>query len=120
MNRRNWKRTSAGLGLGMLMLADPALAADLALKAPAHRSVYDWTSFYIGGHFGYGGGSLGADTNAHPLQGELLPYSTTGIIGGYQIGYNREFANHVVLGFEADATFPAPIDPAALARMPPA
>jgi high affinity Mn2+ porin len=103
----------------MLVLGEPALAADLPLKAPALRAVYDWTGFYVGGHFGYGGGSMGAGTNPHPLQGELLPHSTTGLIGGYQIGYNRELANHVVLGVEADATFPAPLDPAALARMPP-
>jgi high affinity Mn2+ porin len=103
----------------MLVLGEPALAADLPLKAPALRAAYDWTGFYVGGHFGYGGGSMGAGTNPHPLQGELLPHSTTGLIGGYQIGYNRELANHVVLGVEADATFPAPLDPAALARMPP-
>src|ERR1700730_11824026 len=102
----------------MLLLADPVAAADLPLKAPALRAVYDWTGFYVGGHFGYGGGSLGADTKPHPLQGELLPHSTTGVIGGYQIGYNRQFANNIVLGVEADATFPAPLDPAALASMP--
>jgi len=104
----------------MLVLGEPALAADLPLKAPALRAVYDWTGFYVGGHFGYGGGSLGADTNTHPLQGELLPHSTTGVIAGYQIGYNRQLTNNVVLGVEADATFMAPIDQAALARMPPA
>ena len=104
----------------MLMLGAPALAADLPLKAPALKSVYDWTGFYVGGHFGYGGASLGANTNPLPLQGELLPHSTTGIIGGYQIGYNRQLANHVVLGVEADGIFGAPTDQAALARMPPA
>jgi len=119
MNRPRWKHASASLGFGILVLGEPALAADLPLKAPALRAVYDWTGFYVGGHFGYGGGSLGADTNPHPLQGELLPYSTTGLIGGYQIGYNRQLANNVVLGVEADATFPAPLDPAALARSPP-
>jgi high affinity Mn2+ porin len=103
----------------MLVLGEPALAADLPLKAPALRTVYDWTGFYAGGHFGYGGGSFGAGTNPHPLQGELLPHSTIGLIGGYQIGNNRQFANNVVIGVEADATFPSPIDSAAFARMPP-
>ena len=115
-----WKRTSAGLGLGLLALAKPAAAADLPVKAPAISAVYDWTGFYLGGHFGYGAGSLGPDTNTLPLQGVFLPHSVTGLLGGYQMGYNRELANHVVLGFEADATFPAPMDQAALARMPPA
>jgi high affinity Mn2+ porin len=104
----------------MLMLADPALAADLPLKAPAPRSVYDWTGFYVGGHFGYGGGSFGPDTHPLPEQGVVFPHSVTGLIGGYQIGHNRQLANHVVLGIEADASFTSPLDGPALMRMPPA
>ena len=59
MNRLLWKRASASLGLGMLIFGEGALAADLPLKAPALRAVYSWTGFYVGGHFGYGGGSFG-------------------------------------------------------------
>jgi high affinity Mn2+ porin len=121
MNRsRPSKRVSAGLSLGLLALAAPASAADLPVKAkvPA-QTVYDWTGFYVGGHFGYGGGSLGPDTNALPEQGVFLPHSVTGLIGGYQMGYNRELANRVVLGVEADATFTSPLDEAAFARLPP-
>ena len=114
-----WKRTSAGIGLGMLALAAPAVAADLPVKAPAIRAVYDWTGFYFGGHFGYSGGSLGPDTNALPLEGAFLPHSVTGLLGGYQMGYNRELANRVVLGIEADSTFTSPLDEAAFARLPP-
>jgi hypothetical protein len=80
-----------------------ALAADLLVKAPVSKAVYDWTGFYVGGHFGYGGGSLGADANPLPLQGVFFPHSATGLIGGYQIGYNREFANNVVLGSKPTA-----------------
>jgi len=114
-----WKRTSAGIGLGMLALAAPAVAADLPVKAPAIRAVYDWTGFYFGGHFGYSGSSLGPDTNALPLEGAFLPHSVTGLLGGYQMGYNRELANRVVLGIEADSTFTSPLDEAAFARLPP-
>jgi high affinity Mn2+ porin len=113
-------RAFAGAGLGVIVLASPAGAADMALKAPALKAVYDWTGFYFGGHFGYGGGSLGAGTNPIPEQGVLLPTSVTGLIGGYQMGYNRQFANHVVLGIEADSTFTSPVDGPALGRMPPA
>jgi high affinity Mn2+ porin len=133
MNRhcRPSKRASAGIALGIglgmglgiglgLVLADPAFAADLPLKSPALSAVYDWTGFYAGGHFGYGAGSLGPDTNTLPLQGVFLPHSVMGLMGGYQLGYNRELANHVVLGFEADASFPGFVDQAALGRMPPA
>jgi high affinity Mn2+ porin len=114
--RRTWVAAAAGLGLG---LGSPAFAADLPLKAPALKAVYDWTGFYVGGHFGYGGGSFGPDTNPLPLQGVLFPRSTTGLIGGYQMGYNRQFASRVVLGIEADATFPNALDQAALGRTPP-
>jgi high affinity Mn2+ porin len=91
----------------------------MPLKAPALRSVYDWTGFYVGGHFGYGGGSLGPGTNPLPELGLLFPHSVTGLIGGYQVGYNRELANRIVLSIEADSTFTSPVDQSALARMPP-
>jgi high affinity Mn2+ porin len=91
----------------------------MPLKAPALRSVYEWTGFYVGGHFGYGGGSLGPGTNPLPELGVLFPHSVTGLIGGYQVGYNRELANRIVLGIEADSTFTSPVDQSALGRMPP-
>ena len=72
----------AGLGLGGLVLATPATAADLALKAPALQRVYDWTGFYVGGHFGYGSGSLGPGTNPVPEESGIFPSSVTGLIGG--------------------------------------
>jgi len=100
------------------MLTHPALAADLPTKAPMLRTAYDWTGFYIGGHFGYGGGSFGPNTNPLPLEGVFLPHSVTGLTGGYQIGYNRQFANNAVLGVEADASFPSPVDQAAQGRLP--
>jgi len=116
---RRCRRASAGLGLGVLMLADPALAADFPVKAPALRAVYDWTGFYVGGHFGYGGGSLGAGTHPLPEQGVFFPTSVTGLIGGYQAGYNRQLTNRVVLGIEGDSSFTSPLDGPALGRMPP-
>ncbi|MFT4118750.1 carbohydrate porin [Bradyrhizobium sp.] len=119
MNRyRSLIRASAGLGLGMLTLPGAGVAADLPLKATAARSVYDWTGFYVGGHFGYGGGSFGPGTNPQPEQGVVLPHSVTGLTGGYQLGYNRQLANRVVLGVEADSTFTSPVDGPAIARAP--
>ena len=52
--------------------------------------------------------SFGPGTNPLPEQGVVLPHSATGLSGGYQLGYNRQFANRVVLGIEADATFTGP------------
>ena len=38
-----------------------------------------------------------------PSRAYSFPPSVTGLIGGYQAGYNRQLANNVVLGIEADA-----------------
>ena len=46
------------------------VVARIPLKATPALAAYDWTGFYLGGHFGYGTGSLGHDTNAEPLQGD--------------------------------------------------
>ncbi len=117
-HRHRYLRTAAAVATGVLVLPNASLAADLPLKARAARTLYDWTGFYVGGHFGYGDASFGPGTNPLPEQGALLPHSATGLTGGYQLGYNRQFANRVVLGVEADATFPSPTDGPALARSP--
>jgi high affinity Mn2+ porin len=120
MNRRSrsWERMVAGVGLSSLAFACPVTAADLPLKAPARSIIYDWTGFYFGGHFGYGGGSFGPGTNPLPEQGVFLPHSVTGLVGGFQTGLNLELSNHVVLGVEADATFFSPVDAPALTPAP--
>jgi high affinity Mn2+ porin len=120
MNRRckTLTRATAGLTLGALALAGPASAADLPLKAPAFRTVYDWTGFYFGGHVGYGDAGFGPGTNPLPLQGVFFPHTATGLISGFQTGYNRQFANRVVLGIEADASFTSPDDVPALMPAP--
>jgi high affinity Mn2+ porin len=101
---------AAGAALGAAAFGTPAEAADMAVKSPATSAVYTWTGFYVGGHIGYGDGSLGPGTNPLPEQGVFLPPTITGGIGGFQAGYNRQFANRFVLGVEADATFTAPVD----------
>lgn len=111
-------RTSAAIGLGMLAFPADGLCADLPVKARAIAAIYDWTGFYVGGHVGYGDASFGPDTNPLPQQGALLPHSPTGLIGGYQLGYNRQLANNVVFGIEADATFTSPTDLPALQVAP--
>jgi high affinity Mn2+ porin len=113
---RDW--IFAGVGLGLLVPGGAAVAADMPLKAPVLKTVFSWTGFYIGGHVGYGGGSLGPGTNPLPEQGVFLPHSSTGLIGGYQVGYNRQLSNHLVLGVEADASFTSPLDAPALTPAP--
>ncbi len=109
---------TAGATFGLIAAAVPAGAADLALKAPALKTIYDWTGFYVGGHVGYGGGGLGPDSRPLPEQAVFFPHSSTGFVGGYQIGYNWMLANRIVLGIEGDATFTGALDTAALEPAP--
>src|ERR1700731_5359283 len=100
----------AGIVLASCSFAAAADLPRLPIKAPAFKAVYNWTGFYLGGHVGYGGGSFGPGTNPLPEQGVFFPHSVTGLIGGYQAGYNRQLANNVVLGVEADVSFGSPLD----------
>lgn len=117
-HRYRYLRTAAAIASGVLVLPGASFAADLPLKARAAKTVYDWTGFYVGGHFGYGDASFGPGTNPLPAQGVVLPHSATGLSGGYQLGYNRQLANRIVLGIEADATFTGPRDIVAHERSP--
>lgn len=105
------KSAIAGLALGAASL-DGAQAADalMPVKAPRVTPVFDWSGLYVGGHAGYGGGSFGPNTNPLPQQGIVFPHSITGLIGGYQAGYNLQLANKWVLGVEADLSFTSPLD----------
>ena len=85
----------------------------------AERAASDpWSGFYVGGHVGYGIGSLGSGT--HPIrdEGEFLPSTITGLLGGYQAGYNFRLPNNVVLGFETDVSFTSAVDQSATGNAP--
>src|SRR5216110_3466602 len=94
----------AGAAFGALALGSSAMAADMPLKAPHLRPAFDWSGFYIGGHTGYGRGSSTA------VLSDPLSVSTnsvfSGVIGGVQGGYNVQLPSGLVLGVEADLTFP--------------
>ncbi|MBR1217201.1 carbohydrate porin [Bradyrhizobium sp. U87765 SZCCT0131] len=114
------KTLLAGIALSALSL-EAATAADLGsmpVKSTPVARVFDWTGLYVGGQVGYGGGSLGAGTNAVPLQAVFFPHSTTGMTGGFQVGGNLQLPNRIVLGAEADISFVAPIDHTKLTPAP--
>lgn len=110
----------AGISLAALIVATPALAADIArqpvYKAPPMVPVaYNWTGFYVGINAGYGfGGSsdvltAGQDpATAAAIASGARPGSVSldrsGFLGGGQIGYNWQFGS-MVAGIEADAAF---------------
>ena len=103
--RRSLEHALAGAAFGALALGSPAMAADMPLKAPHLRPAFDWSGFYIGGHTGYSRGSSTA------VLSDPLPVSTTGsvfsgVIGGVQGGYNVQMPSGLLLGVEADLTFP--------------
>src|SRR3954469_3478330 len=96
----------ASAALGALAFGAPAIAADLKLpvKAPYLQPVFDWTGFYIGGHTGYGRGSSTAVLADPAVIAADSRFS--GVIGGVQAGYNWRLPSGLLLGVEADLTFP--------------
>jgi high affinity Mn2+ porin len=101
------KRVLAGLALGVLSLDGPAFAADIPLKAP-RLPVHDWSGLYFGAHAGFGRGHSNAVLSDPSIAttGNLFG----GPIGGLQAGYNIQLPSRIVLGFEADISFPNYID----------
>ncbi len=106
------------------MSAGSALAAGImpgeagaVSNAEPTASAYDWTGVYLGGHAGYAWGNSNwtASKAGAPIASGSIdlaqPVDTFDEAGsffeGLQIGYNHMFANRVVIGAEADASFPA-------------
>ncbi|MGA8172189.1 MAG: outer membrane beta-barrel protein [Methylocystis sp.] len=67
----------------------------------------DWTGFYAGVTGGYGGDRTDAVVNlasALPVASSTQTQNhTSGFLAGGQLGYNRQLANHLVVGLETDA-----------------
>jgi high affinity Mn2+ porin len=91
----------------------------LVTRAAPAPAACDWTGFYAGGHIGYAWGSSNftegaTGAPAAAVSGALnmaQPIDTFDEAGsffaGFQGGYNHVFANRLLLGVEADATFPS-------------
>lgn len=110
------KQLFLGTALGALAVANPLMAADMAVKAPVYKAapvpVYNWTGCYAGGNVGYSWGRSRGDfefpglaTNlTPPLNTTSFPISSdpAGAIGGVQVGCNTQLDSRWVLGIEAD------------------
>jgi outer membrane immunogenic protein len=115
----------AGIGFAALVAA-PAVAADLKVKAPVKAPppapVYSWTGFYVGLNAGYGWGNLSADIeSSDPASAAFLnqagingptfsssfasSFRQKGGLVGVQAGYNWQFAGNWVAGFETDIQY---------------
>src|SRR5258707_6480011 len=103
MNRCS-RSVFAGVGLSLFALDGPAVAADMPVKAPHIQSVFDWTGLYIGAHAGYSRGSSSAVLSDPALA--MTSKAFSGMIGGVQAGYNVRLSSGLLLGVEADITFP--------------
>jgi high affinity Mn2+ porin len=109
---------AVSLGFSITGLS-PACAADVPLKAPAAQSSFDWTGFYVGGHFGYAAGTSNWIENPVGASGASVsgslnlfqPFDAFSEAGSYfaglQAGYSRMLPNRVVLGVEGDVSFPS-------------
>ena len=109
------KFSLASLALATL-IAGPAVAADMAVKARPMvvDPSYNWTGFYVGLNAGYGwndnrdvaiSGSpliIAAQPPVGTTVPQVIGLSPKGFIGGGQIGYNYQFGGRGVVGVEAD------------------
>ena len=98
------------------MVADSAVkAADLPKPAVAQSPQFDWSGWYVGGHVGYAVG--GSDwSSSQPgvvsagrtdlTNGFDLFKGTSSFFSGLQGGYNVVLPSRLMLGVEADVTFP--------------
>jgi high affinity Mn2+ porin len=113
---------SASCALALALFAPDARAADLPatlpLKAPPAATNYNWNGWYVGVHVGETTGSSNWSATqpggAPALNGSFdLPFNfdfmggTGSYVAGVQGGYNHVFKSHLLLGWEADASFPS-------------
>jgi high affinity Mn2+ porin len=106
-----------------LLVASRADAADpllpIPVKAAPAPTAYDWTGFYVGGHIGdaWGNSNWTASSTAMPIPilsgsfGLFQPFDgfkdTGSFFEGLQAGYNYMLQNRLVVGGEADVSFPS-------------
>lgn len=106
------KRLGGLAALGTLALGHgmAAQAADLPLKAPvlAPPAMFDWSGFYLGAHTGYGFGRA-ATTLSDPAA-SFARHNIGSAMGGVQAGHNVVLPSRLLLGVEADITFPSYLD----------
>src|SRR5664280_1073233 len=93
---------------GVLLVGDLAQATDAQTAGTAvdipYRPYDDWTGFYLGGHVGYGRGH--ANVTVQDSNGLSSSRAFGSLFGGMQFGYNYLFSSHLLLGLEADISFP--------------
>jgi outer membrane immunogenic protein len=99
-----------------LAIGGPSFAADMALKAPPApvATASSWTGFYVGGNVGGGWGSRNVNYSPNdPITVLFFPppialappqtsFTSSGAVGGPQLGYNWQLNRNWVVGLETD------------------
>jgi high affinity Mn2+ porin len=110
--------TCAVAAAGELSANFPVKAPYVTKASPSQASnAYDWNGWYIGVHVGVAAGSSNWSATqpfgAPNLGGSFdIPFNfdfmagTGSYLAGVQGGYNHVFQSHLLLGVEADASFP--------------
>jgi outer membrane immunogenic protein len=95
-----------GAGALPVLLAGPAIAADMPLKAPPPpATIFSWTGFYAGLNAGGSWGRAQSDFVISGIDTAIAPSGSVGpdgIIGGGQLGYNWQVDPNWLIGVEAD------------------
>ncbi|PZA11083.1 hypothetical protein DNX69_17320 [Rhodopseudomonas palustris] len=94
----------AGAAAGALLLPPAASAGGIGPSRmdPAHN----WSGFYVGAHAGYVRGHAGA-TLQDPTSTAQNSNGAGGVTAGAQAGYNVVTGSNLLLGVEADISFPS-------------
>jgi len=95
------KSLLAGVAL-VALIAGPAFAADMPVKAPVRMPVFDWSGFYIGANVGGSFGKASTDWVVAAASAGSTSGSLDGILGGFQVGYNWQVNSTWVAGLETD------------------
>ncbi|MCI0467004.1 MAG: outer membrane beta-barrel protein [Beijerinckiaceae bacterium] len=104
------RRLTASTAILASLYTGTALAADLPASAPPpvpFVPAFSWTGIYLGANIGFGG-----DRFVYPLSVAVpavggaasgsASITSSGVLGGGQIGFNWQFQNNFVAGLEAD------------------
>jgi outer membrane immunogenic protein len=88
------------------LLAVPAQAADMPIKAPALPALTSsWSGFYIGAHVGYGYAVTALNTPALALTSRIIGAGSKGFVAGGLGGYNHMLSSRWVGGIEIDGSW---------------
>jgi len=117
ISARSGGQLRAGFAVAALLVTGGAGAADLPVPMPPTAPTYDWSGFYAGTHTGFASG--GSDfTATQPGKAANLTgtldlfrrfdfYTGEGSnFGGFQGGYNVLYRSGLLVGIEADISFP--------------